>query len=145
MQPGGDIPFHPFRAECLIATDHETSAATWDFSELEAPQSLHVRRRPWLLRLEPATLPVGITVKTQEAVGVDDLYPVGVEDASHGPEFQLVADRDVLPFRMYLGGTAAEGVVQRVPGVPTASVPAQLDEPGPDLIRVCVDRDCHGR
>jgi hypothetical protein len=59
------------------------------------------------------------------------------------PVLDVVADADVLPLRVDRLGTWAAGVVQVVPGVPPPTVPAQLDEPRPDLIRRSVDRDGH--
>src|SRR4029453_4244571 len=51
---------------------------------------------------------------------------------------------EVLPLRVNFGGTSPAGVVQQVPGIPTATAPAHLDEPRPDLLGGCIDGDGHG-
>ena len=51
----------------------------------------------------------------------------------------------MLPLRVDCSRTWAAGVVEAVPGVPPSTIPAQLDEPRPDLIWRSVDRDGHRR
>jgi hypothetical protein len=61
------------------------------------------------------------------------------------PVLHVVADGEVLPLWVDSVGTWTTGVVEVVPGVPAATIPAHLDKPRPDLIRWCVDCDSHRR
>ena len=143
IEPVVDGAFKPSRTEGLVTADDKTCAPARQLTQQEAPEPFRVGGWPWLLRVELAASQISQPAQSQEPIRFKRCHLPSVHGASPCPVLHVVTEGEVLPLRVDFCGTWATAVVEAVPGVPTPTVTAHLDQPWPDLIRRRVDRDGH--